>query len=327
MRDSIELVSIIVPAYNAEKTIHNTIDSVLNQSYKEWELLIINDGSTDNTEKVCSNFKDIRIKIINQTNQGLSAARNTGLRNSKGDYICFVDSDDWISPEYISTLYSSLNKENSDIAVCGIKMIKNASVDIISVKNNCSFENLFGNRDFLVLFETGLLNSSCNKLYKKEIIVKESLLFRNLALVEDIEFNIHYFQYTQKISIVKDALYNYELNNSQLTLKASEEMFINYINIHDLLLKLVDTKNILYINKFVYHQYFSIMLRFIAKVSKNELSKRITFNLLDKYMRTYQVRIAFDDFIPLCLGEKLIYELIKHRFFFVVLLYMKFTQH
>lgn len=113
------MVSVLIPAYNAEKTINRCLDSILAQTYCGIEVIIVNDGSTDNTLSICLNYaeKDKRIIVYNQTNQGVSAARNTGLRNASGDYILYVDSDDWIEPNMIRRMVDLI--EDADIVFCG----------------------------------------------------------------------------------------------------------------------------------------------------------------------------------------------------------------
>ena len=108
------LVSIITPAYNASKYIKETIESVLNQTYDNWELIVINDGSTDDTEKIVNSFKDSRIKLINQENMGVSAARNRGLSEAQGEFITFLDADDILPPNSLEARVKYL-QENSDI--------------------------------------------------------------------------------------------------------------------------------------------------------------------------------------------------------------------
>lgn len=99
-----KLISVIIPMYNASRFIKQCVKSILKQTYKNFELLIINDGSTDNSLDICSRFKDQRIKIINQKNAGCEYARLTGIKQSKGEYICFVDADDWIAKDYLEKL-------------------------------------------------------------------------------------------------------------------------------------------------------------------------------------------------------------------------------
>ena len=113
------MVSILIPAYNAEKTINRCLDSILCQTFQDIELIIVNDGSTDSTLSILSNYaeNDKRIIVYNQPNQGVSAARNTGLRNASGDYILYVDSDDWIEPNMIQRMVDLI--EDADIVFCG----------------------------------------------------------------------------------------------------------------------------------------------------------------------------------------------------------------
>jgi len=112
-------ISVIMPIYNSEKYLKEAIDSVLNQSFKDFELICINDGSTDNSPEILENYrkKDKRIKIINQKNQGLSAARNKGLKNSEGEFIFFIDSDDYIAKNTLKKLYQNARINDSDIVL------------------------------------------------------------------------------------------------------------------------------------------------------------------------------------------------------------------
>ena len=114
----------MIPIYNVKNYLAKCVDSILNQTYKNLEIILVNDGSTDGSEIICEELKkkDKRIRIINQKNGGLSSARNTGIRNANGKYIQFVDSDDWIDYECIEELHNCIYKDNSDISICGIIM-------------------------------------------------------------------------------------------------------------------------------------------------------------------------------------------------------------
>ena len=114
-------ISIIVPVYNTEKYITRCINSILEQTFENWELLLIDDGSRDSSGKICDIFqkKDSRIKVIHKKNEGVSIARNLGITLSKGNYITFVDSDDWIDKDYLELMYIAIKKMNVDILVTG----------------------------------------------------------------------------------------------------------------------------------------------------------------------------------------------------------------
>ena len=112
-------ISIIIPVYNGEKYIEKCLDSIKNQTFKDYEVLIINDGSKDNTKKLIEKYlNDKRFKLFNRTNHGIGASRNFGLDESSGEYICFIDSDDYVDKKYLEKLYNKILKENLDIVVC-----------------------------------------------------------------------------------------------------------------------------------------------------------------------------------------------------------------
>ena len=128
------VVSIIVPIYNAENTLHRCVDSLVNQSYQNLEILLVNDGSTDGTAKICNEYamKDNRIKVLQQTNLGVSAARNKGLENVTGEYIAFVDADDELSPNAIQAMLTRSIQLSAEIAAQN----KNCSLYILLPHNN-----------------------------------------------------------------------------------------------------------------------------------------------------------------------------------------------
>lgn len=121
MKKNEAIVSIIIPVYNAKKYLANTLDSVIKQTYKNLEIILVNDGSTDNSKDICESYAKIdkRIKVINKENGGVSSARNYGLALAKGEYISFIDSDDFLVTDMIETLVNDIQNTNAEIAVCG----------------------------------------------------------------------------------------------------------------------------------------------------------------------------------------------------------------
>ena len=186
-----EKVSVIVPVYNMEKYLNDSLDSLINQTYRNLEILIIDDGSTDNSLKICNEYalKDERIKIIHQENQGLSGARNTGLDNASGDYYAFLDSDDVLIDTMIEELYNLLIKYDADISMCSvIKKIQSEEFCFRQVEK----ENItvYEGREKSELINLYNLNSAiqCNKLFKKEIL--KDIRFP-LGKYHEDEFVIH----------------------------------------------------------------------------------------------------------------------------------------
>lgn len=325
------MISIVMPAYNAEKTIEKSICSVLEQSYDDYELIIVNDGSTDNTEVICrkiiDNNPERKIRIVSQNNMGLAEARNTGINYSEGCYICFIDSDDTVDNHYVEKLYNNLVENQSDLSVCGFNFIENDSVSRQSAFcRNETFSDFFKNIDFLNLLETGLINSACNKLYRKDVIVGNALRFKSIAIVEDFEFNLNYLLFSKSISVITDCLYNYLVCNSTLTKKVSQVMFDNYIDIHIKLYKIVDNNYHSIIDRFIYHQYMSIIIKYLNNVAKGAMQKTEVYPLLCKYIRNTYVCSSFKSYTPISLPERLIYMCVKNRLFLPVIMYFRIKQ-
>lgn len=166
-----KLISIIVPIYKVENFLHRCVDSILNQTYKNLEIILVNDGSPDQCGEICDEYAklDNRVTVIHQENGGLSDARNAGIKIAKGEFIAFIDSDDWIHEEYINKLYELVRSTNSDISVCNFFMtsienfqVDNLKIEIYNYTNIEALEQLYDK--FYVQMVT-----SWGKLYKKEL--------------------------------------------------------------------------------------------------------------------------------------------------------------
>ncbi|EGO9187936.1 glycosyltransferase family 2 protein, partial [Enterococcus faecalis] len=181
-----KLVSVVIPVYNVEKYVEKCLDSVINQTYQNLEIIIVNDGSTDNSLSVCQKKKlsDSRIKLINKENGGLSSARNAGIECAQGEFICFIDSDDWIELDYIEVLLNGMENTNVDISV--IQMIKVKDFNKIAFQSESQtkwdiFERETAMRE---LFSSNLIGYSANnKLYR--ISLFKSIRYPEGMLMED----------------------------------------------------------------------------------------------------------------------------------------------
>lgn len=199
-------ISIIVPVYNVEEYLENCINSILNQTFKDFELILVNDGSTDNSLKICKYYKNIdnRIGIINKENGGLSSARNAGLDIAKGEYIGFVDSDDYIHPQMYEVLYDQIINNLAYIAMCEFKKVPEFKKKELSDKITLNQKSeILNNKE--AVFKLGESGSvayivAWNKLYKKN-------LFNNIRFKEGI---IHRLLYqVNKLVYIKEKLYFY----------------------------------------------------------------------------------------------------------------------
>lgn len=210
------LISVIVPIYNAEKFLHYCIDSILNQSFVDFEILLVNDGSTDNSGKICDKYaeKDTRVKVIHKQNGGVSSARNAGIEAAQGEYICFVDSDDYLESNYLKELIETKRKYSDfDNVWCGFQTVEDYlknNRNAFAAENNkgYSFSNLSSIMD---LCEKWLVQMPWNKLFITKIIKENSLIFPpELSLGEDYIFNLRYLDCTNgKIVVINKPLYDY----------------------------------------------------------------------------------------------------------------------
>ena len=240
-------ISVVVPVYNREQLVAACIESILNQTYKNFELIIVDDGSTDKSYEICKKYQsaDKRISIIKQKNSGVSIARNQGIENAKGEYICFVDSDDTVSPDILKSYTEQLQTKAYDLIVCGFyNATQNHKVEYYElpdreINNLKDFWNNFGN-----LLHINLLRSPVNKLYKKSILNENKIRFdANTQIGEDALFNKNYYFYINSIYVLNKPLYNVLLHNSSNRLsnqfhesffETQNQLFRGYV---DLLIK------------------------------------------------------------------------------------------
>lgn len=203
-----ELISVIIPIYNAEKTLSGCIQSVQAQSYKNWELILVNDGSGDRSGEICDGFsaEDSRIRVFHQKNAGVSAARNLGLRHSKGDYVAFLDADDIIPADYLEILLQTC--QGADIAVC----------DVVSIQDGRELQRFTLQETMLerdkalnyLLERRGINSGPCAKLFRWMIVA--DLEFPSLRAYEDILFVRDAFCRAERIAVTDRTEYRYIQN-------------------------------------------------------------------------------------------------------------------
>ncbi len=301
-----ELITVIIPIYNVEKFLERCITSVINQTYKSIEILLINDGSPDNSDKIMEKYakKDNRIKCFYKKNGGLSDARNYGLKHAKGKYVCFIDSDDYIDKNYVLKLYDSIKQNSSEIAWCDFNMVDDSGItgEIIQTEDDLwSFE----------------MPSACNKLFLKSLFTKNEIYFPKGIWYEDLATTPRLFFIAKKVSRVNEKLYNYYNNNESITKTYSKKV----MDIKECLLTVYDfykENNIKKYDDIIEYIYlYSGILNTTFRASmSNEVSikelKEYVFDVEEKFPNIYNNKIGKK---RLDKTRKLLMILVKMRMF------------
>lgn len=270
------LISVIIPCYNAEKTVEKCLKSVIQQLFTDLEIIIVDDGSTDSTLKICEEFqnKDERIKIITQTNYGVSKARNEGVKLATGEYVCFVDSDDWVEPNYCSELLNLLVTENADISIIEASY-EDESGQVIFEKPT-SKENVFeGKRALILLLEDQVIQSHpWGKLYKTKYL-KDISFPENLKCFEDYSTLFKIFDKAEKVVRSDEKLYHYIQLEDSLSHDLSPEtayyFYLAIVEVFSFWQNKNDLKNQGKVTKNIIKKLLMALKRIIRNTTKEEM--------------------------------------------------------
>ena len=279
-------ISIIVPIYNAEESLNKCIDSLVNQTKKEIEIILVNDGSTDNSEQIIESYTDKRIKYFKNNNQGIGYTRNFGIQKATGKYIMFIDSDDYLKEDACEKLYNYAENKKCDLVICDFyrvvdnKLIKEQMDDMLG--NNLKDEPN-------ILLKTNL--SPWNKLYKKTLITENDIKFVEDLKYEDAPFVVECLDKATKIGQLKECLNYYVVHdNSETTIR--DEKCFDILKIVDLIRLYFKDKY--YIKDEVNELIVSILINYNIqqRVQKNKkLGMKFideSFNYLRKYIPNYK---------------------------------------
>lgn len=283
------LISIIVPVYKVEKYIENCIKSLINQTYKNLEIILIDDGSPDRSGEICDKYAslDNRIKVFHFENGGVSAARNKGVEYAKGDYIGFVDSDDWVDHDMYETLFRLINEYTADIAICGYREIYPDKVEEMSNKDIKVMNNLEAlELNILNDIDYQICTAPWNKLYKKEIV--KNIKFPEGKVYEDIIFTTKALIESNKCVYQGISKYNYLAERTGSTMN----MGFNSRSITDELPLLWDRINLLkdkdvdYLYKLALDSFVSKLLYYYSMLDLYGHSSENNLNeIINKYIQ------------------------------------------
>lgn len=305
--------SIIIPIFNAatDNRLQRCIKSILSQSFVDYECLMINDGSTDESEIICNEMKkvDKRFKLISKNNEGVSIARNTGINYAHGKYIVFIDADDTVDANYLQNYHCIINNTYPDLIIIGHKLLK--LPDQVIYQSN--YENEFskiGNELILKLYKKNALSYVWDKCYKKEIILGNNIFFdKKISYAEDVIFNIDYLNKIKSLEISKCCYYNYytypNSSSSVFSIKILED-FIYSNQYHDKLVYLNNQQKKIIITQRNYDTFTSIMimnlsnnlsyrmlLRKIASCDWDEIKNTKTVCYMDRFFISHKLFCLF----------------------------------
>lgn len=328
MMQSESLVSIIIPVYNQEKLIGKCLQSVINQTHRNLEIIVVDDGSTDESSKIIEEIAqaDRRIKVHSIGNHGVSYARNLGIELSSGKYIHFVDSDDSVDSTIIERLLISINKSDSDLAICGYvkqgNKLDEKNTLVTSIEFNGNSKEFLSKIDRFL--EKNLIQGPCFKLYKRETIQKYNVRFPiDLSFGEDTLFVYDYLIHCNSVSSIPDPLYTVTSHERSLKSRVRLDKVDIYLRLYLKLKQIFDTNPSLNPTR-VISRFFC--LSFVSSIKElylpqANLTPKHRINSINRYINHEQIRDYFEAYSESNLRIKLIRWLIlhKHKYLFDLL--------
>lgn len=310
-------ISIIIPVYNAEKYLRQCLDSIFYQTFQDFECICVNDESTDSSLTILEEYakEDKRFKIISQKNKGVSAARNTGLNNAFSQYLTFIDSDDWVTNDYLEKLYITIILNNADIVITHhiiYHHIDNMFKKESNIKkiNNLYYKKLSAKHKTIkdIFKITDISRPVWGKLYKTDIIKNNKIyFFENVYSEEDFSFNILVNLYMKNIILIDDELYVYRKQIPSLT-SNNEHLRIESLNSFIMLTNELGKRNFTSktINELCVNGFLHLIGKIAKNVSKNEHQKLLKLiiehflylkNISTNISILYKLKLQFSLFI------------------------------
>lgn len=321
-------VSVIVPVYNVEKYIEKCLDSLVNQTLKEIEIIVVNDGSLDNSQDIIDKYVKKypnKIKSFIKENGGQGSARNYGLKESVGEYIGYVDSDDYVSLDMFEKLYNKAKEKDADIVITRDSKVKEDG----RIYENIFVKKIIDNKENSFFGNMGV----CNKIYKRELIVSNNILFKDKMWYEDLAFTLKLLINANKIEYcIENSLYYYlersgsTMNNSNinknLDILIAFDDIINYLKDNNKYSEYYDLIEILAI----IHIYIATCVR-IIRADELRKNKKNIINKLRKYMNdNFHFYKKNKYLFVLSNNQKIIFWLLNFRLYFIINLIFKIKE-
>ena len=317
-------LSIIVPVYGVEKYIDKCLNSLVKQSLKEIEVIVVNDGTKDNSQKIIDKYVKKypdKIKSYIKENGGQGSARNYGLEKAKGEYIGYVDSDDFVEKDMYKKLYNKAKENNYDIVVCGNYNVsedyQNKNIDAFINNYNTDLENIFFGK-----------MAVWNKIYKRDILIKNKLEFKEKVWYEDLAFTLKAIMNSNTFAFIDEPLYDYLIREGSTMNNSNVQRNLEILDaFNDILSYIKHNKKEEYFSKIEFlaidHIYISAIVR-VLKAETDDKVKRETINKLIDYMNTSFPNYKNNKYInTLSKNRKIIYKLINIKMYGLINLIFK----
>lgn len=318
------LITIIIPVYNAERFILTCLQSVSLQTFKEFEVLLINDGSTDCTEALIKNYIEKKPNwfLFSKENGGVSQARNLGIRKANGNHIVFIDADDSVDENYLKKLYEPYYNSIVQLTCCGYTEFSKYNNDGTLLHDFHNFNNkIIDKNDFYKKLFTGVTGVLWGKMFVSSIIKENKILLNeNIHLSEDLVFVFEYIYYVEKIALVKEHLYYYNrIHESGLSSKLTISNLLDLQLTNDILTKLGSKQTVLNLDEILKKRFVEAIINITRSVSisKNPIEKKIRdLNyILSETKKSLEFHVDFNK------DSKIILRLLKKEAFNTLLLY------
>ncbi|MBQ8146297.1 MAG: glycosyltransferase family 2 protein [Clostridia bacterium] len=234
-------VSVLVPVYNVENTLRRCVESILNQTFKDFEIILVNDGSTDNSGSICDEYAQSysNIRVIHKKNEGLGPTRNIGIKEAKGDFIYHCDSDDWLKEDLLEKAYAKITATNSDVVVFGYDIFTERNGDIIPFSSVFVEDNTYTDKNAVrkffaeQYFNSFVVLSACNRMYRRAFVIENSLYFPELRRSQDVAYSLLLFNSIERLATIKETYYCYIIEPGVYKGRSFDEMIEIYSMVYD----------------------------------------------------------------------------------------------
>lgn len=319
-------VSVIVPVYNAGEALNGSVESILAQTYTSLELILVDDGSTDESPAICDQFAtlDDRVVVVHQRNGGVSSARNTGITTVTGDYLTFVDADDFLHPDALATVLPRLLQYNGELACFGMTFVHHegqrvVARDVKSVAHTMLLDSPDSLREhFFGLFELNYWSSVWNKVFETQFVRHNQIMFDgHMAVLEDFEFVVKALTWGPRIVVLPDALYDYRIDVTKRS--SSRRPDIDYLRNFRLLddslerlataIRIDSPRQVGQLNAMIFRFYLIGVEIFFAR----PISHRVRYRNVKAYLADERVLRAAQIAAPTRRGVAVMAWLVRHR--------------